>query len=170
MSYRWIGAILVISSCAGFGFSAAAAYRREIHILRQIIGMADLMESELNYRLTPLPELCRRTGKLSGGVIRKVLYRLAEELDRQICPDAASCMRCALSETGNLPRSAQRILSGLGGYLGQYDLSGQLKGLDTVRTSCSRALQKLEQNRESRLRSYQTLGLCAGAALVILFI
>ena len=34
----------------------------------------------------------------------------------------------------------------------------------------SAALSRLETNRENRLRSYQTLGLCAGAALAILFL
>jgi len=170
MSYRWVGAILVLCSCGGFGFSAAASYRREISILRQIVNMANVMTCELDCRLTPLPELCRKTGKLSGGIVRKVLYGLAEELDRQVSPDVPSCMRCALSTVDNIPRSAQRIFAALGNSLGQYDLPGQLNGLESVRLAADRSLQQLEQNKDSRQRSYQTLGLCAGAALVILFI
>ena len=39
-------------------------------------------------------------------------------------------------------------------------------GVD-VRGDCRTQLKALEQNRDIRLRNYQTLGLCAGAALAI---
>jgi hypothetical protein len=54
--------------------------------------------------------------------------------------------------------------------MGRFDLEGQLNGLEAVRTRCRDWLDELISGREVRLRNYQTLGLCAGAALVILFI
>ena len=42
--------------------------------------------------------------------------------------------------------------------------------LDMIKEECMSALQSLNNHNEERLRGYQTLGLCAGAALVILFI
>lgn len=170
MNYKWIGAIFILASCGGFGFSIAGTYQRELRILRQMVYMTELMQSELTCRLTPLPELCRKTGKSVGGLVRRVLYGLAQELERQICPDVPSCMHSALASAGRVPRSAERIFNQMGSSLGQYDLTGQLKGLDSVKASCCRVLQRMEQNREVRLRSYRTLGICAGAALVILFI
>ena len=170
MNYKILGAGLIVISCGGFGICIAGAYRAQIRILHKILYMTDLMESELTYRLTPLPELCRKVGRSVGGVVCCVLVKLAEELERQILPDVPSCMSCVLSSVDRLPRSAERIFNTLGSSLGQYDLPGQLKGLESVRASCSRTLHALEQNRENRIRSYQTLGFCAGAALVILFI
>lgn len=170
MGYKLVGGTLIIVSCAGFGFSIASAFRREIRILRQIVDMTLYMENELSYRMTPLPELCRKVGKRTGGVVRDVLTLLAEEMERQSFPDAPSCMHHILSVHTTLPRSAERIFARFGTSLGEYDLSGQLKGLEAIRDSCLSTLLKLEQNRENRLRSYQTLGLCAGVAIVILFI
>ena len=63
MSIKWIGAILVIVGCGGVGFSMAAAYRRQETALRELMGTLDFMSWELQFRLTPLPELCRRAGK-----------------------------------------------------------------------------------------------------------
>lgn len=170
MQYKWIGAVLILASCSGFGLSVAASCRREISILRQIIHMTILMESELMYRLTPLPDLCRKVGNMVGGVTGKLLHTMAGELDRKSQPDVTGCMRSALETADRLPGSMRRIFLMLGVSLGQYDLPGQLKGLASVRASGEDALRKLEQNKETRLRSYQTLGLCAGLALVILFI
>ena len=58
----------------------------------------------------------------------------------------------------------------LGRSLGRFDLSGQLKGLTSLRERCSREMQELHLDRDNRLRSYRVLGLCAGGALVILLV
>lgn len=170
MNYKWIGAVLVIVGCGGFGFSLAASHKREEGTLRQLIRVIQFMECELQYRLTPLPELCRTAGKEVHGALREVLDALAVELESQIAPDAASCMSAALNKCAELPGRTCGILLRLGQSLGRFDLPGQLRGLEAVRSACHLELAALEKNRDSRLRSYQTLGLCAGAALVILFL
>lgn len=170
MDYKWIGAVLIILGCGGFGFSLAAQHKREENSLRQLISALDYMACELQFRMTPLPDLCRQAGQESAGTVRQVLLSLAQELDRQISPDVASCMKAALASAKELPSHTRENLELLGASLGRFDLSGQLKGLESVRDSCRRDLEALGNNRDARLRSYQTLGLCTGAALAILFI
>lgn len=168
MNFRWIGAVLVVAGCGGFGFSIAAGYKREESTLRQLIRVLNGMEWELSYRLTPLPELCRQAGKETKGTLREVFLNLARELDWQTAPDAASCMAAALKRSHDLPRRTREILMQLGRTLGRFDLPQQLKGLGEIRAECRGQLEVLSRNRELRLRSYETLGLCAGAALAIL--
>lgn len=169
MNYKWIGAVLVIVGCGGFGFSLAAGHRHQEQLLRQLIRTLQYMEWELQYRLTPLPELCRQAGKEAGGVLRDILLSLARELDWQVSPDAYSCMIAALKQSRDLPKNTRKLLLQLGRSLGRFDLNGQLQGLEAVRKACEGELAAMSKNREVRLRSYQTLGLCAGAALAILF-
>lgn len=169
MSYKWVGAILVIVGCGGFGFAIAANHKREERLLRQLIQALQFMECELQYRLTPLPELCRLTGKEVSGILRNVFLNLARELDWQVSPDACSCMSAALKLTPDLPVSLRKLLLQLGHTLGRFDFPGQIQGLQVVRAACGESLKKLSKDRDVRLRSYQTLGLCAGAALAILF-
>lgn len=170
MNYKWIGAVLVIVGCSGFGFSMAASHRREERILRQILHVLQYMECELQYRLTSLPELCSGAGMETRGILRDVFMNLAAELDRQISPDVSSCMSAVLKNCREIPGRTRSILFALGRSLGRFDLPGQLRGLEAVRSACQLELNELEKNRDVRLRSYQTLGLCAGAALVILFL
>ena len=54
--------------------------------------------------------------------------------------------------------------------MGRFDVKGQIQGLEAVRSYCRGELENMAVNREARLRSYQTLGLCTGAALAILFV
>lgn len=170
MSYKWMGAIMIVASCGGFGFLLAAGQLREERSLRQLLHALDFMGCELQYRLTPLPELCRQTGQEVKGSVGQVFVMLAQELEDQISAEVESCMRAALGKCPELPEKTCQSLCLLGQTLGRFDLEGQLKGLETVRTGCREGLQRLLQNKEPRLRSYQTLGLCAGAALAILFI
>lgn len=170
MSLKLLGAVCIICACGGMGFSMAAAHRREESALRQLIQVLDHMGCELQYRLTALPELCCSAAQDVGGCVGQVLIKLTGELEAQIAPDAASCMRAAVDKTGKLPPSIRKNLLMLGTSLGRYDLQGQMKGIDGVRVQCRTDLEALTANREVRLRSYQTLGLCAGCALAILFL
>lgn len=170
MNIRIAGAILVILGCGSVGFMIAASYRTEEKVLRQLLGALDFMQCELQYRLTPLPDLCRNVGGASAGHIRTVFISLAAELEDQISPDVERCMDHVLSVYKELPRLSRQALELLGRSLGRFDLEGQLKGLEAARQECRRCIEELTKNKTVRLRSYQTLGLCAGAAMAILFI
>ena len=170
MNLKWMGAVLIVAGCGGFGFLMARNVSREVSALRRLMGILDYMSCELEYRLTPLPEALRKAAVSRDGCVNRVLNFLAEELESQVAPDVNSCMKAALARVPELPKRTRVMLEELGISLGAFDLPGQLKGLEAVRQDCSRVLSELEQNRAQRTRSYQTLGLCAGAALAVLFI
>ena len=167
---RWIGAFAIFL-CGGYlGFSMVAAHKREEKTLRQIVSVIDYMRCELSYRLTPLPLLLGQASSQINGTVSAVLMDLAEELENQISPDISCCTNAVLQKHQDLPEGAKAVLTELGRSLGRFDLQGQLLELDAVETICKRYLAQLENNRDTRLRSYQTLGLCAGAAIAILLL
>lgn len=170
MTIKLFGALLVIAGCGGFGFMIASSHRKEVKTLRQFISALDFMDCEIQYRLTALPELCRLTAAASYGVVRSAFNALAAQLDDQNSPDVEKCMRVALKKTGDIPKLTRKAMELLGSSLGRFDLEGQLKGLEAVRSESRRILDTYTKNQDVRLRSYQTLGLCAGAAIAILFI
>ena len=167
---KWFGAICVILGCGSVGLAMSATHRKEEKALRMLIGALDFMQCELQYRLTPLPDLCRLTAAQCYGCLRDLFQNLATELEDQISPDVFYCMNAALSRQRDLPEQTAEALRCLGRTLGRFDMEGQLIGFENARQNCRRMLDQLSSNREVRLRSYQTLSLCAGAALVILFL
>ena len=170
MTSKWIGAILIIAGSSFCGFSAAAAGKRETRMLQELLRAVCYMENELQYKLTPLPELCRQTGKLSSGVIHEVFLNLSRELEWQLEPDVGSCMAEAIGKSHGLSCRPRKILLRLGDSLGRFDLPGQLKELEYVRVVCENELKNCLSGQELRMRNYRTLGMCTGAALVILFL
>ena len=170
MNIKWIGAILIIAGSGGFGFLMAWNYKRELESLRQLVRALEYMESDLEYRLTTLSELSKKTAEILTGSLQRLFLNFAKELDGQVAPDAEFCMTVALNNTPELPKRTVEYLTALGQSLGVFDLQGQLRGLESVRSSCMSTITQMEQQRPQRVRSYETLGLCAGAALAILLI
>lgn len=170
MDCKWIGAVLIMVGCGGFGLALCAQHRAEEASLLKLIRALDYMACELQFRLTPLPELCRMAGRESSGQVGKVLSNLAVALDSGVDSDVAAALDRILTDFPELPSKTRGNLNLLGSSLGRFDLEGQKSGLDSVRGACRRDLEELNRNRENRLRSYQTLALCTGAALAILLI
>lgn len=170
MSEKWLGAIFIIGSCGGFGFSLASDYRKNAGALRQLLRALNYMECELQYHLTPLPELCRQAAKEADGIVQDIFCRLGRELEQQTSPDVEICMKTVLQDTPTVPKAVRRHFKILGKTLGRFDLPGQLKGLEEAQASCKRELEAIRANQRDTLKSYQVLGLCAGAALAILFL
>lgn len=166
---RLVGALLLLGGCGGFGLTMVGHYRREIAMLRQLISLLQEMEWELKYRLTPLPELCGICAAGSGGQLRELFLSLRKDLESGMFAEVSGCMNAHLQSMA-FPGRCESCLKELGSSLGRYDLEGQLQGIRAVRCRCRSCLEEMESHRPERLRSYQTLALCAGAALVILLV
>ncbi len=170
MTIKILGGILIVLGCGGFGFVFSSMHRKEVRYLRNMLSALLFLECELQYRLTPLSELCRKTAQICEGNLSRVFTAFAEELEYQISPEVQSCMAAAVGRIKELPEQTRKLLLLLGRELGHFDLEGQLKGLNAIQNEVQRLLAKNTDNQDLRLRSYQTLGICAGAALAILFV
>lgn len=170
MSVRLIGAIMVIVGCSCVGFSMAIVHRKTESSLARLICAIEYMECELQYHLTPLPELCVMTSEHVSGEISFVFRELANLMVSQQQQNAKACMDDALERVNAIPSLTRDNLLKLGQVMGRFDLQGQLSGLASIKELVRRDLDGLQIDKDARLRSYQTLGICAGVALVILFI
>ena len=167
---KLLGSVLVLLSCTGIGLSLVVSYRKYENALLQFIRALEYMEWELAYKMTPLPELCFNASQECTGSVRDVLQELSGALGSQITPDASSCMSGVINKYDYLPSGLMSCLRQLSASLGRFDLSGQVQGIGSVKKMAELEIEKLSRNKDVRLRSYQTLGLCAGAALVVLFL
>ena len=170
MYIRWIGAALILAAGGGFGLFLVHDHRKEEWALEELIRVLDLIISEIQFRMTPLPQLCAMAANQGKGAIKHVFSALEAETLLQTQPDGAACMNHALERVGMIPRHTYRNLKMLGQTLGRFDAEGQLRGMEAVKTMCIRDLKALQDNRDIRMRNYQTLGICAGIALVIVLI
>ncbi len=167
---KLVGAAMIVFGCGGVGFFMARQYRAELTALKQLIHVLDFIKNDLQYRQSPLPELCRLGALQSLGLVSRIFASLAEQLEKNVSFNATECMLVALSLHENVPKRLQFYLNQLGNSLGYFDVNGQIQGITAVREDCVKELSELESQKVHRIRNYQTLGLCAGAALAILLI
>lgn len=170
MILRIVGAVIILACCGGFGFYMAAEHKREERCLRSLEKAVELMICELEYRQPPLPQLIQTVAFQINGPVSAFFHALAQRLQIQEDEDAGAATAKVLKDFSFLPLHTQLNLQQLGFSLGRFSLSGQVSCLQGAVQLCQRDLRSLEKDRDMKLRSYRTLGLCAGAALIILFI
>lgn len=170
MIIKLIGATLIIFGCGSFGFILGFTWKKEEKMLQQLLIALEYMKCELSYRLTSLPELCRQASNATEGSVSDFFNNLSSVLTEQISPDATHCVHLTLNSHKNIPEKVKNILLSLGRSLGKFDAVGQVASIDTVMEECKHLLVQMSENQQSRLRTYKTLGFCAGAAIAILFI
>ena len=170
MLMKWIGTLCIISGCGGWGFITVVYHVRKIQFCRQFLSMLDYVECELAYRATALPQLCVQAAERSKGMIRECLLSFSKELEAQIAPNLSICMSYALDRRKGMDDFQRSILMNFAENLGHFDIAGQLKGLAQVKQNVDDILAALLENKENRLKSYQTLGICAGVALAIILV
>lgn len=167
MYIKIIGSLIIVAGCGGYGILLAMTHQREVRLLRQLLRVLDVMRSELEYRLTPVPQLCKMSAENVDESLGNVFLEVAYKLERQETVDVAAAVELAVQEQQLPPITAAQLRT-LGQTLGRFDLQGQIRGFLQCAQECTQELNKLESNQQQRLRSYQTLGFCAGAALAIL--
>ena len=167
---KWLGAVLVIAGCGGWGLMMAANDRKEERLLRQLVRALEWLASELACRMWPLPVLFREAAQQTEGMISVIFRDFAAELDRQAAPDACGCMESVLSKHPSLPEKCAMLLSELGGCLGRFDLEGQLREIVNAEHQARVVLERHCDGRDQRLRCYRTLGICAGFALALMLL
>ena len=135
--------------------------------LGRLRAALEYMSCELSYRMTPLAALCR--GAANGGLGGQFLTALAAELEKGTAPDVQVCVYTLLTRM-EPTKLLRRQLAELGATLGRFDLPGQLRGLERSIRETEQALRSIREGAPERRRSYQTLGLCTGAAMAILLL
>ena len=170
MIYKVIGSILIVFACGGFGCSLAVAHKKEVTALRCLISSISFMQCELECRRTPLPELFRKASAVCHGNLARFYENLAKEMESQVCPDTKSCFLQSITKVKSLPATVTACITHMADTLGSFDLAGQQNGLLEAANEAKRCLEKLTFDQELRIRNYQTLGLCAGAAIAIILV
>ena len=170
MSLKILGVCLIMISTVAFGFLVGATQRRYTVLMREYIRTIDYIIQELQYRRNSFSDVFAQAGAFVGGIIGKFFNVLANELEKQIAPNIQICVDVALRKVKEIPDPICNGIKLLGCTLGCFDLDGQISELERVKSECEIILNRLMCDQDIRIRNCQTLALCAGAAIVIVFI
>lgn len=169
---RLIGAILVAGGAAAMGLAAAGTLKTRVDVLSSLILALDTIQTEITFRLTPLPELIalleKQVSPPANQLFKNCSRYIAELGQRTFCSIWASAVE--ESTALELTLDEKKILSELGVFLGRYDAESQASAIAYTRHRLQRLLDGALDNRQKQGKLYRLLGVVAGAAAVIILI
>ncbi len=167
---RLIGAAVILCASGVFGYLLASQYKNELVYLHKLQRGLNYMLCDISYHITPLSDLLREAGQIMENSAGSALITLSGFLEENRFENGSQAMSAALERHGQIPSRCKKLLQLLGQSLGEFDLDGQVTQIQLVLESSRQELDEMEQQKQVRIRNYQTLSLCAGAALVILLL
>ena len=127
---------------------------------------------ELQYRLTPLPDVFLALQESREAAVAAFFSGLAGSLSAaDTCTVGYAC-RQALRRTEGLciPAGVRTALMSLFDTLGKYDLDGNLQALDLALGRLREEARQLQGSAAARCKTYVTLGVCTGLAVAVILI
>ena len=161
---RWLGFLLIVCGASTCGLLLGFGVKREQQICQSLLTALNRMKWELQFRLTPLPELFRFASDDAqvpvSGLFMKISDQITNAPGKPLDPSAFRM----------LPHEIAAVLSELFRDLGRQDVESQTAALELAIRRIGRILQELTQSGRERSRVYRTLGVCAGISLAVILI
>lgn len=173
MLFKGVLCIFIILAGVGIGLLKAKTYENRVYHLQELITTLKVMESEMKYRLDPLPDLFLRISKVKNGMSAALLETAGTLLKNQTARDLPECWKEAVETAyreSALNKEDKRILADLGIELGRTDMESQ-SGM-FQRTLSLLEAQAAEAAGEQKVKGkmYKSLGTAIGILIVILLI
>lgn len=129
----------------------------------------ELMESEMELNMPPLPELFEGVGKRLGGNVGSLLEETAVKLTAVSGRPPQTAMKMQLEEMPGVFSAQERaLLMELCGCLGRYDLRGQARALELFKERFRALCLRMETEEKNKSRAWLTASVCGGLAVVVI--
>jgi stage III sporulation protein AB len=169
---KFIGAILLVSGAAAWGFIGAKNLKDRGAALRALASSLELMGHELCDMLTPMPELFAVLGNQSPEPARKLFVNAGTRMKDIGAAPFSELWHQAVRDSEELLLNEEEVLalSELGFSLGKYDINEQRKAVETARRRFEGFAKKAEEERDRSWKSQAFLGVAAGLFAVIILL
>lgn len=168
---RVFGACLIVAGSALAGIYMAGNVRRTQKLYRDALRATAFMKSEIECHLTPLHEVYRQLSVLLPKPLSTLFASLFEHAQRSLgLPPAVHFTRGLQSLKKPLPHELNQLFAEMFDLLGRQDSIAQMRAITLTEERISEVLQQVSLEKKERCHAYQTIGFCAGIALVIILV
>lgn len=169
----FVGAVIVVICATLIGFSVASFYSRRPGEIRALQNALQLLETEISYGFTPLPEALASVAERCDIRVALLFNRASQELMTMRGITAREAWETALDEyyvKSALTRADRAILLELGNSLGISDREDQVKHLMLAKEQLKLEQSKAEDASEKNTKLYNYLGFLGGLTIVLILI
>lgn len=170
---KLIGAVVLFLACGCFGLSKAAGYLRRPVELRAIRAALMMLETEIVYGATVLPEALSRVARRCDRSVAPLFRLAAEELKSMSGVTAGEAWEKALHSyypgTSLAPQDLA-ILRDLGASLGVSDRNDQRRHLSLAAGQIGAGSAAAESEAQKNAKLWGYLGFMGGLMVVLVLI
>lgn len=168
---KLMGSLLVLLAGGLAGVTVARNYSRRPQELRSLQSALQMLETEITYTATPLPEALGHVAARAGESVAPLFTRTREELLSMSGCTAREAWEAALKEfypATALTPADLAILRQLGNALGISDRQDQSKHLRLAMEQMRVEIVRAEEESQRYVKLWNYLGLLAGLAIVLM--
>lgn len=168
--FKLIGALLLLSACGYSGWHVSRSYARRPVELRQFISALQMLETEITYAATPLPDALTGIAERVDTRVASFFEYAAKELKTARGTSAREAWSTALQKyrTGStMDRGDLSILNSLGNNLGLSDRDNQAKHLRLTLEQLKMAQIRAEDTAAKNVKLWNYVGLLGGLIIVL---
>ncbi len=170
---KLIGALLIVGACGYTGFAVAKKYRLRPKELRFLRSALQMLETEIAYGATPLPDAFELVAARCDKSVA-ALFALTKELlvggDGITAGEAWNEALNRFQRKSALNSGDAAILRSLGVNLGISDREDQIKHLHLAQEQLRTEAAKAEDEAAKNVKLYNYLGFLGGLTIVLIFI
>lgn len=168
---KLIGAVLVLVSGTLFGFYQAAQFANRPKQVRQLILAMQRLETEIMYGFTPLPDALNKIGQQLAAPLQAIFIETSRKLTESHGYTAQQSWQQSVAEQWKhtaLKQNEKNILHQFGFTLGTSDRNDQIKHIKLAVNQLQHEEAAARDDQARYEKMCKSLGLLAGALIVIL--
>ena len=168
-----VGAMLLIMSTGIVGLVIARNISLRPQQIRHIKSGLQMLETEMLYGLTPLPQALKRVGARIASPINLLFITSSQYLEKGEGITAGEAWELALNELEQesaLLSEDLDILLYFGQSLGGSDKEEQSKNLKMVQEHLKNVEQKAEESKARNTKLWQYVGFSLGAVIALILL
>ncbi len=166
-----IGALLAVASCGGIGITVAQHYIQRPKQLKALQSALQMLETEIVYGATPLPEAMGNVGRNCDPCLKGLFNAAKQYLDSGEGLTAGEAWLLALEKYRHdlfFNRDDIEILRRIGSFLGGSDRDDQRKHLQLTREQIKFEIIRAEEAAARSGNVWRSLGFLFGLILVLM--
>ena len=167
---KLIGAVILVSACGYAGWTVSRGYARRPEELRQFISALQMLDTEITYAATPLPDALSGISERVDPRVASFFVQAAGELKSSRGTSAREAWSRALERyrAGSaLDKGDLGILNSLGSSLGISDREDQGKHLRLALEQLKLAQARAEETAVKNVKLWNYVGLLGGLIIVL---
>lgn len=163
------GTLIIIASSTAIGYTLSIQLSDRLKELKQLLKMVSLLEREITYGMSALPEALEHVGDRVSAPFSTFLHAVAKKTrSREGKTLAMIFEECTgeLDET-SLNAKDKEGLKELGKYLGYLDVTMQKNMLQLYQKELEMAIAEAGESITTKKKLYQSLGIMCGLFLAV---